>query len=169
MLVSHFSCVRLCAIPETAAYKAPLSLGFSRQEYGSGLPFPSPMHEGEKWKWSRSVLSDSERPHGLQPTGLLHPWDFPGKSTTALTQILSQMGRRRVSLDGVISCEFPKEWSILFFSGSRPLLPYSTSISIKEDLPQLPTQLPFSFSVLLTKLLFWLQGSRGQEVLRKNV
>ena len=39
------------------------------------------MHEGEKWKWSRSVVSDSLRPHGLQPTRLLHPWDFPGKST----------------------------------------------------------------------------------------
>ena len=25
-------------------------------------------------------MSDSERPHGLQPTKLLHPWDFPGKS-----------------------------------------------------------------------------------------
>ena len=34
-----------------------------------------------KWKWSRSVLSDFWRPHGLQPTRLLHPWDFPGKST----------------------------------------------------------------------------------------
>ena len=33
------------------------------------------------WKWSRSVVSDSLRPHGLQPTRLLHPWDFPGKST----------------------------------------------------------------------------------------
>ena len=32
-------------------------------------------------KWSRSVVSDSSRPHGLQPTRLLHPWDFPGKST----------------------------------------------------------------------------------------
>ena len=30
----------------------------------------------EKWKWSRSVVSDSLRPHGLQPTRLLHPWDF---------------------------------------------------------------------------------------------
>ena len=39
------------------------------------------MHESEKWKWSRSVVSDSQRPHGLQPTRLLHPWDFPGKST----------------------------------------------------------------------------------------
>ena len=34
-----------------------------------------------KWKWSRSVVSDSLRPHGLEPTTLLHPWDFPGKST----------------------------------------------------------------------------------------
>ena len=64
-----------------AAHKAPLSLGFSRQEHWSGLPFPSPMHESEKWKWSRSVVPDSLRPHGLQPTGLLHPWDFPDKST----------------------------------------------------------------------------------------
>ena len=39
------------------------------------------MHETEKWKWSRSVVSDSLRPHGLQPTRLLRPWDFPGKST----------------------------------------------------------------------------------------
>ena len=57
------------------------SLGFSRQEQWSGLPFPSPMHKSAKWKWSRSVMSDSSRPHGLQPTRLLHPWDFPGKST----------------------------------------------------------------------------------------
>ena len=31
-----------------ASYQAPLSLGFSRQEHWSGLPFPSPMHE--RWK-----------------------------------------------------------------------------------------------------------------------
>ena len=57
------------------------SLGFSRQEHWSGLPFPSPMYESEKWKWSRSVVSDSPRPHGPQPSRLLHPWGFPGKST----------------------------------------------------------------------------------------
>ena len=39
------------------------------------------MYESEKWKWSCSVVSDSLRPHGLQPTRLLCPWDFPGKST----------------------------------------------------------------------------------------
>ena len=79
LLVSHFSCVRLCATPEMAAHQAPLSLGFSRQEHWSGLPFPSPMHESEKWKWSRSVVSDPQRPYGLQPTRLLRPWDFPAR------------------------------------------------------------------------------------------
>ena len=39
------------------------------------------MHASEKWKGSRSVVSDSSRPHGLQPTRLLRPWDFPSKST----------------------------------------------------------------------------------------
>ena len=43
-------------------HQAPLSLGFSRQEHWSGLPLPSPMHESEKWKWSRSVLSDPWTP-----------------------------------------------------------------------------------------------------------
>ena len=38
------------------------SLGFSRQEHWSGLPFPSPMHASEKWKWSCSVVSDSSDP-----------------------------------------------------------------------------------------------------------
>ena len=44
LLLSCFSRVRLCATPWTAAHQAPLSLGFSRQEYWIGLPFPSPMH-----------------------------------------------------------------------------------------------------------------------------
>ena len=48
LLLSRFSRVRLCATPETAAHQAPPSLGFSRQEYWSGLLFPSPMHESEK-------------------------------------------------------------------------------------------------------------------------
>ena len=64
-----------------AAHQAPPSLGFSRQEHWSGLPFLSPVHESEKWKWSHSVTSDPQRPHGLHPSRLLHPWDFPGKST----------------------------------------------------------------------------------------
>ena len=54
-LLNHFSHVQLCATPP----QAPSSLRFSRQEHWSGLPFPSPMHESEKWKWSCSVVSDS--------------------------------------------------------------------------------------------------------------
>ena len=77
LLLSRFSRVRLCN-PIDGSPQAPPSLGFSRQEHWSGSQFPSPMHEGEKWRWSCSVLSNSEQPHGLQPTGLLRPWDFPG-------------------------------------------------------------------------------------------
>ena len=39
------------------------------------------MHESEKWKWSLSVVSDSSWPREGQPTRLLCPWNFPGKST----------------------------------------------------------------------------------------
>ena len=52
-----------------AAHQASPSLGFSRQEQWSVLPFPSPIHESEKWKWSGSVESDSLRPHEPQHTG----------------------------------------------------------------------------------------------------
>ena len=50
LLLSHFTRVRLCVTPSTTAHQAPQSLGFSRQEHWSGLPFPSPMHQSEKWK-----------------------------------------------------------------------------------------------------------------------
>ena len=40
--VKSLSHVRLLVTPWTAAYQAPLSMGFSRQEYWSGLPLPSP-------------------------------------------------------------------------------------------------------------------------------
>ena len=46
MVLFHCVCVRsvvwLFATPWTVAHQAPLSMGFSRQEYGSGLPFPPP-------------------------------------------------------------------------------------------------------------------------------
>ena len=48
LLLSRFSRVQLCETPWTAAHQASPSLGFSRQEYWSGLPFSSPMHKSEK-------------------------------------------------------------------------------------------------------------------------
>ena len=65
LLLSHLSRVRLCATPEMEAHQAPPSLEFSRQEHWSGLPFPSPMHESEKW--SRSVVSNSSDPMDCSP------------------------------------------------------------------------------------------------------
>ena len=92
LLLSHFSHVQLCVTPQMAAHQAPPSLGFSRQEHWSWLPFPSPMHESERWKWSRSFVSNSSWPHGLQPTRLLHPCDSPGKSTGVGCHCLLRQG-----------------------------------------------------------------------------
>ena len=41
-VLSHFGRVRLSATPWTVARQAPMSMGFSRQEYWSGLPCPPP-------------------------------------------------------------------------------------------------------------------------------
>ena len=62
-LLSHISHVWLCVTPQMAAW--------------SGLPFPSPVHESEEWKWSRSVMSDSSWPHDCT---------FPGSSAHGISQ-----------------------------------------------------------------------------------
>ena len=49
LLLSRLSHVRLCATLWTAAHQAPLSTGFCRQEYWSGLPFSSPIHSHTAW------------------------------------------------------------------------------------------------------------------------
>ena len=58
LLLSHFSRVRLCETLQKVAHQAPQSLGFSRQEHWSGLPFPSPMYESEVAQ-SCPTLSDA--------------------------------------------------------------------------------------------------------------
>ena len=77
LLLSRFSHVQLCATPETAAHQTPRSLGFSRQEHWSGLPFPSPMHK---------VKSESEVAQSC-PT-LRDPMDcsLPGSSIHGIFQ-----------------------------------------------------------------------------------
>ena len=62
LLLSHFSHVRLCDPMDGSPLGLPLSLGFSRQQHWSGLPFPSPTHGSEQWKWSCSVVSDLVTP-----------------------------------------------------------------------------------------------------------
>ena len=55
-VLSHFSHVRLSATPWIMACQAPLSMGFSRQEYWSGLPFPFPVIKHEVSEKSEAKL-----------------------------------------------------------------------------------------------------------------
>ena len=66
LLLSCFSRVRLRETPWTAAYQASPSLGFSRQEHWSGLPFPSPMLESES-EVSQSCQTVSDPIDGSPP------------------------------------------------------------------------------------------------------
>ena len=87
-----------------AAYQAPPSLGFSRQEHRSGLPFPSPMQESEKWRWSRSVVSNSATPwtaayQASPPMGFSRQkyWSgvpFPSPRDTHLSSVPLDLGFR---------------------------------------------------------------------------
>ena len=98
-----------CPLPTPRVYSSlcPLSRWYHPTISSSVIPFSSrlqsfpasgsfqvsqffPSNEPWKWKWSRSVVSDSLRPHGLYPTRLLYPWNFPGKSTGAGCHFLLQ-------------------------------------------------------------------------------
>ena len=81
--VKSLSHVRLLATPWTAAYQAPPSMGFSRQEYCSGVPLPSP-YQSPNLVWCCTVIS--RRPSWLPSTEppMLHVRLTP---TTALQKI----------------------------------------------------------------------------------
>ena len=98
LLLSRFSCVRLCVTPETAAHQVPPSLGFSRQEHWSGLPFPSPMHESEKWKVKVKSLSRVQL--------LATPW-------TAAYQAPPSMGFSRQECWSGVPLPSPSPWNSL--------------------------------------------------------
>ena len=86
--VKSLSRVRLFATPWTVAYQAPPSMGFSRQEYWSGLPFPSP--------------GDLPNP-GIEPvspalqTDTL-PSEPPGKPCTSLVMLITVMFGSHISV-----------------------------------------------------------------------
>ena len=78
VLLSHFSHVWLCdPIDSSPPGSAIPGILQARTLEWVAVSFSNAW----KWKWSRSVVSDSWQPHGLQPTRLLRPWNFPGKST----------------------------------------------------------------------------------------
>ena len=71
-----------------AAYQAPPSLGFSRQEHWSGLPFPSPMHESEKWP-----LNPQNVCKGFLREKAIHDQWQPGRTSPSIPPlvVLSQL------------------------------------------------------------------------------
>ena len=73
------SCVRLFMSPWTVAYQAPPSMEFSRQQYWSGLPFPSP---GDLADPGIEPGSPALQPDALpsEPPGKLVRERYPGKS-----------------------------------------------------------------------------------------
>ena len=95
LLLSQFSCVRLCATPEMAAHQAPPSLGFSRQEHWSGCHF---------LLQCRKVKSESEVTQ-LCPT----PSD-PMDCSPPVS-----------SVHGVCQARV-MEWGAIAFSGPQPLV-----------------------------------------------
>jgi len=60
------------------------------------------MHESEKWKWSRSVVSHSVQHHRWQPTRLPCPWDSPGKNTGVGCHFLLQC--MKVKSESEVTC-----------------------------------------------------------------
>ena len=84
LLLSRVSRVRLCD-PRDSSPPGPRPWDSPGKDTGVGCHFllqcMKVKSESEMWKWSRSVESNSWWPHGQQPTRLLHPWDFLGKST----------------------------------------------------------------------------------------
>ena len=80
--VKSLSHVRLFATPWTAAYQAPPSMGFSRQEYWSGVPSPSPTESKRLFFISVSLLLSRIQGHQRrqwQPTPVLLPGGFHGR------------------------------------------------------------------------------------------
>ena len=71
LLLSHFGHIQLFATPWIVAHQAPLSKGFPRQEYWSGLPFPSP---GE-------LLNPGVKPEPPAVGGRSFTTEPPGKPT----------------------------------------------------------------------------------------
>ena len=83
------------------------------------------MQEGEKGKWSRSVVSDLQGPHGLQPTRLLCTWDYPGKSTGVGCHCLGSCLQRKLQKDNTWSYSTRKIIQLIFPS-NKTLDSFST-------------------------------------------
>ena len=110
LLFSHSVVSDSSAIPWTVAHQAPLSIGFSRQEYWYGLPFPSPGDLPDPWIESVS-LTFPELAGGFFTT------KSPGKPLNNSTSNLNPKSRDLSSFSWTTSTVF---WAVQIFNGFHP-------------------------------------------------
>ena len=109
------------------------------------------------WKWIRSVVSDSSRPHGLQPTRLLRPWDFPGKSTgVGCHRLLCYLN--------IVKAKYNKPTANIILSGEK-LKALPVRSGTRKGCPLLPLLFNIVLEVLATvireeKEIKWIQIGR---------
>ena len=102
-VISHFSCVWLFVPLWTVAHQAPLSMGFSRQEYWSGLPCPPP----------------GDLPHpGIEPMSLMSPALIDGFFTTIApweAQVWAMLRYSCHDCSQFLNACTPFSWTVLLF------------------------------------------------------
>ena len=96
--------VQPLATPWTAAYQAPPPMGFSRQEYWSGLPLPSPVKVLLLLLLSHFSRVRLCATHRQQPTRLHRPWDSVGKHTGVGCHFLLQCRKVKSESEVAQSC-----------------------------------------------------------------
>ena len=118
------------------------------------------MHESENWKWSRSVVSDSLWPYGLQPTRLLRPWDLPVKSTgVGCNRLL----RRYQLVKPYVYMAFIVGWNIKGYKSIQRIVmqkDFHNSKERKKIFFQMNKVWPLGFQIFSYFLMFWL-GQTG--------
>ena len=112
--VKSLSCVRLFMTPCTAAYQALLSMGFSRQEYWSGLPLPSPLRVATCWKnyffWFVRKKDATGKGSGQWATVMIHSWNI------IWNQLLKERFRREISSSS------SQSWLVFQIQGERYII-----------------------------------------------
>ena len=149
-LLSHFSCFPLLAALWTVASQAPLSMGFSRQEYWSGLPFPFPgifptqgwnLHLFHLLHWQADSLLESVRLH--EPFNETIRAKTPGLEQRGWTTADSSWPQREnLPQNGVNIQEMTKRWT----ESSGVRTPGSSCAWKPDILVKWDSKFPFGFS-----------------------
>ena len=153
LLLSRFSRVWLFATPWTAAYQAPPSMGFSRQEYWSGVPSPSPRERGTTSKnntitwnwfdnwfaiifrslvvWSASLwLFEVQLICSFRAGSFLFPWD----QFSELQQLISGLEHGHHIVMATVWSSFSTWWGFSIYKTAHRLWIRISSLALEEEL-----------------------------------